>query len=130
MLFDKDNNLKNSFYEQAREQTQHRVRNCSLNEAYPDHAWKNKARQAIRECDVVFVLVGQDTHNASGVLVETDMARSMNKPTIPGSIEEGARQKLHGGSNTLKTVFHGRGMSLTGHWTSCRGPKAGHLPPN
>ena len=46
--FDKDR--------QAREQSQHRVRNCSLNQAYPDEAWKNKARQAIRECDVVLVL--------------------------------------------------------------------------
>ena len=80
--FDKDNNLKDSFFRQAREQSQHRVRNCSLNQAYPDEAWKNKARQAIRECDVVLVLVGQNTHNASGVLVETDMARSMQKPTI------------------------------------------------
>ncbi len=80
--FDQDNNLKNSFFRQAREQSQHRVRNCSLNQAYPDEAWKNKARQAIRECDIVLVLVGQNTHNAPGVLVETDMARSMNKPTI------------------------------------------------
>ena len=80
--FERDNNLKNSFYDQARQQTQHRVRNCSLNNAYPDDAWKNRARQAIRECDIVLVLVGQDTHNAPGVLVETDMARSLNKPTI------------------------------------------------
>ena len=34
--FDKDNDLKNNFYEQARELTQHRVRNCSLHETYPD----------------------------------------------------------------------------------------------
>ena len=51
--FDKDLDLKNSFYEQARELTQHRVRNFSLNEAYPDEAWKNKARNAIADCDVV-----------------------------------------------------------------------------
>lgn len=80
--FDKDNDLKNNFYEQAKEHTQHRVRNSSLNEAYPDDAWKNRARAAIRECDVVVVLIGQDTHNAQGVIVETDMARSMNKPVI------------------------------------------------
>ena len=80
--FDKDNELKNSFYRQAETETKHRVRNCSLNEAYPDEAWKNRARAAIRECDVVVVLVGQDTHNAQGVKVETDMARSMNKPII------------------------------------------------
>ena len=80
--FDKDHNLKNSFLEQARTQTHHRIKNCSLNEAYPDDKWKRKARQAVGECDVVFVLVGQDTHNAPGVLVETDMARSLKKPTI------------------------------------------------
>ena len=44
--------------------------------------WKNKAREAIRECDVVLVLIGQDTHNAPGVIVETDMARSLDKPVI------------------------------------------------
>ena len=80
--FDKDNELKSNFYEQAKEQTPHRVRNCSLNEAYPDDAWKNKAREAIRECDVVVVLIGEDTHNAQGVKVETDIARSLNKPVI------------------------------------------------
>ena len=80
--FDKDNELKNNFYEQAKEQTPHRVHNCSLNEAYPDEAWKNKAREAIRECDVVVVLIGEDTHNAQGVIVETDIARSLNKPVI------------------------------------------------
>ena len=80
--FDKDNSLKNNFLRQAREQSQHRVSNCSLNQAYPDEAWKNKVKQAIRECDVVLVLVGQNTHNAPGVLVETNMGRSMKKSTI------------------------------------------------
>ena len=62
--FDKDLDLKNDFYEQAKDLTQHRVRNFSLNEAYPDEAWKNKARSAIDQCDVVVVLIGEDTHNA------------------------------------------------------------------
>ena len=80
--FDRDNDLKNNFLEQARENTQHRVRNFSLNEAYPDETWRIRAREAIRECDVVVVLIGQDTHNAQGVMVETDMARSFGKPII------------------------------------------------
>ena len=80
--FDKDGDLKNNFYRQAEGLTQHRILNCSLNEAYPDESWKDRARAAIRECDVVIVLIGQDTHNAEGVLVETDMARSMNKAVI------------------------------------------------
>ena len=80
--FDKDDELKNNFYEQAKAQTHLRVKNFSLNEAYPDEIWKNKARNAIRGCDVVLVLIGEDTHNAPGVIVETDMARSLNKPVI------------------------------------------------
>ena len=80
--FDKDNDLRNSFYRQAKEHTHHRIKNCSLNEAYPDKEWKKKAREAIRGCDIVIVLIGQDTHNAPGVEVETDMARSLGKPII------------------------------------------------
>ena len=94
--FEKDNSLKNSFYQQAMDHTQHRVRNCSLSQEYPDEAWKNRARQAIRECDIVFVLVGQDTHNAPGVLVETDMARSLNKPTIQILSEKARRNNYRG----------------------------------
>lgn len=80
--FDRDNNLKNNFYKQAEEEIRHRIRNCSLNEAYPDESWRRRARATIEECDVVVVLIGQDTHSASGVIVETDIARSMNKPII------------------------------------------------
>lgn len=51
-------------------------------ESYPDEAWKNKARNAIRQCDVMVVLIGQDTHDAPGVIVETDIGRGLNKPII------------------------------------------------
>ena len=80
--FDKDRDLKNNFYEQARIHTQHRIENCSLNEAYPTQEWKGKARNAIRGCDVVIVLVGSDTHNAPGVRTEVDMALSLKKPAF------------------------------------------------
>ena len=80
--FDKDKGLQNNFYRQAKEETNHRIRDCSLHESYPDEDWKNKARNAIGRCDVVVVLIGQDTHNAPGVIVETDMARSLNKPIV------------------------------------------------
>ena len=80
--FDKDKDLQNNFYRQAKEETNHRIRDCSLHESYPDASWKRKARNAISRCDVVVVLIGQDMHNAPGVIVETDMARSLNKPII------------------------------------------------
>ena len=80
--FDKDKNLQNNFYQQAKEETNHSIRDCSLHESYPNAAWKRKAKNAISRCDVVVILIGQDTHNAPGVKVETDMARSLNKPII------------------------------------------------
>ena len=80
--FDKDQDLKNNFLRQAKEQTNHRIRDHSLHEAYPDEAWKIKARNAIRQCDVVVLLIGQDTQNAPGVIVETDIARSLHKAVI------------------------------------------------
>ena len=40
--FDKDRDLRDSFYEQAKLETQHRVRNCSLREACPREEWKRR----------------------------------------------------------------------------------------
>ena len=42
---------------------------------------KNKARAAIRECDVVVVLIGQDTHNAQGVIVERTWPAALASPS-------------------------------------------------
>lgn len=80
--FDKDKDLKNDFYRQSKDLTPHRVRDFSLNETYPDEEWKKKARSAIRKCDLVIVLVGQDTHNAPGVKTEVDIARGLKKPVF------------------------------------------------
>ena len=80
--FCKDKKLRGDFYGQAKNNTNHKVVSCSLKEAYEDAEWKKKAREAIRGCDVVVVLIGQDTHNAPGVRVETDMAKSFKKPVI------------------------------------------------
>ena len=78
--FNKDDKLRRDFYGQAKNRTNHRIRNRSLRESYPDDKWKKKAKDAIKECDVVVVLVGQDTHNAEGVIVERDIALSLEKP--------------------------------------------------
>ena len=78
--FDKDIDLRNNFYKQAERHTAHRILNCSLNETYLDHHWVDKAHAAIAECDVLVVLIGEDTHNAPGVKLEVDMARRLKKP--------------------------------------------------
>ncbi len=78
--FDKDKNLKNSFFQQAQTFTQHRIKNESLREFYPDEGWQQKARKAIEKCDVVIVLIGEDTHNAPGIKTELQIAGRLNKP--------------------------------------------------
>ena len=80
--FDKDGDLKDSFFAQARDKIPHRVRNSSLNEAYPNEEWKMRAQSAIRQCDLVIVLVGEDTHNAPGVKTEVEIANRLGKPVI------------------------------------------------
>ncbi len=91
--FDRDNDLKNSFYEQAERYAEHRIRNCSLREAYPTEEWKGKARAAILDCDVVILLVGQDTHNAPGVLTEVRIASLPQEAGLSGRTGEA---DLHG----------------------------------
>lgn len=78
--FDKDKKIRGDFYGQAKTLCPHRVRNCSLREAYPTDEWQSEARTAIKECDVVIVLAGEDTHNAQGVATEVDIARDLDKP--------------------------------------------------
>lgn len=79
---DKDKNLKNSFFQQAKTLTHHHVRNCSLNEAGPAQGWQQQARAAIEKCDVVVILIGQDTHNAQGIKAELRIARRLKKRVI------------------------------------------------
>ena len=80
--FDKDKKRRGDFYGQARTLCPYRVRNCSLREAYPSDEWKEEAKAAIKECDLVIVLAGQDTHNADGVATEVGIARRQRKPVF------------------------------------------------
>lgn len=80
--FEKDNDLRDSFYRQAQELSPHIIRDSSLRQAYTDEEWKDKARTAIRGCDVVVVLVGADTHNAPGVKTEVEIACQLGKPVL------------------------------------------------
>lgn len=78
--FDKDANLKNNFYQQAKKYSSHHIRNSALREAHRADDWQDKAKVAISKCDLVVVLIGQDTHSAKGVEVEVDIARRLGKP--------------------------------------------------
>ena len=80
--FDKDNHLRRNFYALAKENSSYRVEDHSLKEDYPTDQWLDKARKKIRQCDIVIVLVGQDTHNAPGVEKELTIANQLGKPVF------------------------------------------------
>ena len=80
--FERDNDLRDSFYRQGEELSPHIIHDSSLRQTYTDEEWKAEARTAIHGCDVVVVLVGTDTHNAPGVQTEVDIARQLGKPVL------------------------------------------------
>lgn len=73
--------LKNYLKGQLRnKRTKVSVSDWSLKEGTPDPKWKNKAREQIRRCDKVVVVLGQQTHKSAAVRQEVKMAREMGKP--------------------------------------------------
>ena len=80
--YEKDKKFKGDFIGQAKTQSPHRIKDSSLREAYPDQVWQQQARNAIEDCDVIIVLVGEDTHNAPGVKTEIRIARRLRKPIL------------------------------------------------
>ena len=79
--FDKDNDLHRNFYAQAETCSEYKIIDTSLNEQYhPDAAWLKKARKQIEESDIVIVMLGDDTHNAPGVIKEVNETRQQEKP--------------------------------------------------
>ena len=55
------------------------VADHSLKEAQPERDWQAKARAAISRSEVLIVMLGPNTSNASGVLKEVRMAQELEK---------------------------------------------------
>lgn len=74
--FDNDRILRDFIIGQAKlADSPFEIVDCSLKEAAPMKDWQDKARRAIKGCGLVVVMVGQQTHQAPGVLKEVKMAR-------------------------------------------------------
>lgn len=81
--FDHDLKLKTFIIGQSRlPDSPFDVIDCSLKEAAPQRTWGDKARLAIKGCDLVIVMVGPYTYRAPGVLKEVAMARQENIPIV------------------------------------------------
>ena len=78
--FDNDKTLKELIIGQARlPDSPFEVADHSLKEAQPERDWQAKARAAISRSEVLIVMLGPNTSNASGVLKEVRMAQELEK---------------------------------------------------
>jgi hypothetical protein len=79
--FDNDGGIKNFITGQAKLPTSpFWCADWSMKEAAPQHRWEDEAEQRIKQCDIVLIMLGKETHRASGVLKEVAFARQYNKP--------------------------------------------------
>jgi nucleoside 2-deoxyribosyltransferase len=79
--FDRDKVLKAFIVGQSRyRNSPFEVADWSMKEAGPSRTWKAEAERRIARCDRVLVMVGPETHRASGVLAEVGIARRLGKP--------------------------------------------------
>ena len=81
--FDNDKVLKDFIIGQSKHSdSPFEVIDHSLKEAAPERDWAEKARRAIRRSEIVLVMVGPETHKASGVLKEVAMAREEDRKVV------------------------------------------------
>ena len=81
--YDNDKVLKDFIVGQSRlPDSPFMIADHSLKEAAPSRTWVEKAERAIRRSDLVVVMVGPYTHNASGVLKEVQVARQAGIPIV------------------------------------------------
>ena len=80
--FDKDRELHPNFYTLAARDSSHKIEDYSLKETrrLHDNKWLQEADRQISRSDIVIVILGQDTHNASGVEKEGQLAHQRGKP--------------------------------------------------
>lgn len=76
--YDHDLDLKIMLIGQAKNQdTPFNIADFSIKEAISSE-WKVKARTRIKGCDIVIVICGEYTHNATGVSAELEIAQEEN----------------------------------------------------
>ena len=81
--FDNDKVLKDFIIGQAKlPDSPFEVADWSMKEAAPERNWEREAEARIKRSDIVIVMVGKQTHRASGVLKEVAMARRNGVPIV------------------------------------------------
>lgn len=78
--YETDLSLKGDLLSQAgRHDSPFSVTDFSLQETQPESTWVSQAQSAIARSDVFVVILGENTHNAPGVLKEIKIAEGLKK---------------------------------------------------
>ena len=77
--FKRNNDLYGNFFAQAKDESRHGIRNCSLDKVHPPADWRVEAEKRIDQCNLVIIVVGQDTHSSTGVEEERKIAKQLDK---------------------------------------------------
>jgi len=78
--YENDRHLKSTLIGQAKlPDSPFSISDFSLKETQPERTWLSQAQSAIARCDVFIVLLGNNTHQAPGVLKEVNIAKGIRK---------------------------------------------------
>ena len=77
--FKRDNELRGSFFKQAKKESNYAIRDYSLDKVHPPADWTEKAEKQIAQCALFIVVIGQDTHSSTGVEEERKIAKRLKK---------------------------------------------------
>jgi hypothetical protein len=80
--FQKDNGRWKTFVAQAELYCDYEIKDKSLPAVVHNKRWQTEAQTRINQSELVVVLLGQDTHNATGVKDEISLAGNVGCPVI------------------------------------------------
>ncbi len=98
--YEHDSDMKKRLIaESEKPEFQFSINDKSLKKKEPE--WQQHARKEIEECDVFIVLLGEHTHQASGVLREVKMAREIGKRRFQLRKQGHEPQKIKGAGSVV-----------------------------
>lgn len=80
--FGKDAGRRAAFFHQAGQHCEFTLTDMSLPSAEHDDEWRREVKERMKASDVVIVMLGPDTHNASGVKDELSLAGEVECPVV------------------------------------------------
>lgn len=96
--YDNDRGLKHFMVGQSRlDRSPFEIVDTSLQEAAPEPEWVRHAERAIRQSDLVMIMLGTQTYRAPGVLTELRIARRLGVPTVQVRPTGGLGRAVDGG---------------------------------